>query len=472
MKRRELKCWEERLEAFLEELTAAMGRPKRRRWAGVYVRGLLLDGQRKSVEPMARRVLGAPPLSPPVQALQLFVSQSTWACEEVLWRLARRWEARQPEAETGRIWIVDETSFPKSGSHSVGVQRQYCGALGKTANCQVAVSVNVAREDGALSQPLNWRLYLPRSWVEDPARCQKAGVPQPVAFKTKPQLALDLIDESLGWGLARPQSILSDEVYGGSFDWRVALRKRQLGYAVQVGNDALAWLKEPEYAVPLQTSRRGGSPFQCPRLVSSEQPQTLAALAAGLAQESWQSVVWREGSKGPMQSRFARLTVWAAHNWSTAPTPQYYVPETLLIEWPEGEPAPTKYWLLWSPSSEGDSGVDSAAGPSLAEQVAQAKGRWRIEQDYRELKDELGLDHFEGRSYGGWHHHATLCTMAFAFLREVQAHLAAEEASSPSKSKKKPTRSAGSSHSAASSSASAGLPHPALRPVPVVSDPI
>jgi SRSO17 transposase len=470
MKRRELKHWEMCLREFLEELTAGMGRSERRHWAEVYVKGLLLDGARKSVAPMATRVLGVEPSSAEVQALQLFVSQSNWAWEEVLERLARRWEERQA-AEAGRIWMVDETSFPKAGNHSVGVQRQYCGTLGKKANCQVAVSLNVACADGSKSQPLNWSLHLPHSWVDDPPRCEEAQVPLPISYKTKPELALELIDKSLGWGLPRPEVILSDEGYGGSFEWRVALRERHLGYAGQAGSDSLGWLRAPAYAVPAKTGRGGGQ-FRRPRLVSEDQPQTFSAIATGLSAESWQQVTWREGTKGPLESRFARVTVWCAHHWSIAPTPHLYVPETLLIEWPEGEPQPTKYWLLWQPLSEGDSGASSKAQPSLVEQVAQAKGRWRIEQDYRELKEELGLDHFEGRSYGGWHHHATLCTMAFAFLREVQKHQAAPAPCASRNSKKKPTRSAAASHSAASPPASAGLSHPPLRDVPMVSNPI
>lgn len=462
MDRRKLEQWEGRLEEFLQGLTAGMGRSERRYWAKVYVKGLLLDGQRKSIEPLAVRVLGAQPHGPEVQGLQQFVSQSPWAAQELLKGLAQRWDAAQP-AQVGRLWIIDETGLPKAGEHSVGVARQYCGALGKLANCQVAVSVNASLKDGSASQPLNWRLYLPRGWVEDPLRRKEVGIAETVDYQTKPELALALIDQALEWGLTRPEAILGDEVYGGSFQWRAALRERKLGYAVQVGSDSRAWLEAPQFVLPAP-KRKGGRQPKREQLVSAR-PESLEAIARNLPQQSWQELCWREASRGSMRSRFARLTVWAAHDWHRCSKPEY-VAETLLVEWPEKEPAPTKYWLLWNPQLPLQLESKSAE-PALSEQVAQAKGRWRIEQDYRELKEELGLDHFEGRSFIGWYHHVALCTLAFAFLREAQKHLSQQDAVKSETKKKSAPRSC-SSNPAANPSAPADHPDPALWPVPLV----
>ena len=475
MDREELERWEGRLEEFLGELTAGMGRLERRYWAEVYVKGLLLDGQRKSVEPLAVRVLGAQPHSPQVQGLQQFVSQSPWAAEELLQRIAQRWQ-RATTVKRHRLWIIDETGLPKAGEHSAGVAWQYCGALGKLANCQVAVSLNVSLEDGSASQPLAWRLYLPEQWVDDPLRRQQAGVPEAIGYQTKPELALALIDQALAWGLTRPRAILCDEVYGGGFQWRSALRERKLGYAVQVGSDSGAWLEPPSFVLPAP-KRKGGRQPKRYQLVSAR-PESLEAIARNLPQQSWQEVCWRKGSRGPLCSRFARVTVWASHDWQRCCKPEY-VAETLLVEWPSQEPSPTKYWILWTPQQRQQPDQEqSPAEGSLCKQVARAKGRWRIEQDYRELKDELGLDHFEGRSFSGWHHHAALCTLAFAFLREAQNHLA-QDAPVPERPRDKSARSGAKKKSAPSRRSSnpathppdpAGQPDSALRPVPLVQN--
>lgn len=398
MQARELKRLDKSLEGFLSKLTAGLGRSERRRWAGVYVRGLLLDGERKSVEPMAAR------LGQSDQDLQHFVSLSPWSADVLLEALAKA-TATAPPA----YWIIDETSFPKAGVHSAGVQRQYCGALGKTANCQMAVSLHRADEAAGTSQPLGWRLFLPESWAEDAARCQRAGVPPEVIHQSKQDLALGLLDQALGWQ-SPPGVVLADEAYGGSFEWRLALRQRDLFYCVRVPWTTTAWQEEPRFGESPPV-RRGFRAKRGPLL--SPEPKTLLAVAQGLPAAAWKKVTWRQGTKGPQRSRFASLSVWAAHGWKQGPQPTR-IEETVLIEWPEGESAPTRYWLARLPNKR----------LALAKLAAIAKARWRVEQDYRELKDELGLDHFEGRSWQGFHHHVALVTAAFVFLRQEQRRLA------------------------------------------------
>ena len=415
VRKRELAKVEKRLAGFLEELTAPMGRAERRQWASAYVRGLLLDGERKSVEPIAARVLGAAPHSAPVQALQQFVNPSPWPAAQVEEALVRRFEASL--GEVPRYWIVDETSFPKAGTHSVGVARQYGGAPGKLANCQVAVSLHASEACLQRSQPLGWRLFLPPDWQGEAAaeRRRAAGIAPSLGARTTPELALDLLDLARARG-GVAGTVLADELYGGSFAWRGELRARGLGYVVATGADSKVWTQAPVFALRAPKRPQSGRQPSRPRLVG-EPPVRLDALAKSLPPAAWQEVTWREGSRGPPTSRFARVeAVWAAHHWDKWPQPAR-VAETLLVEWPPGEPAPTKYWLAWSEP------WPQAALPALA---AAAKARWRIEQDCRELKGELGLDHFEGRSLLGWQHHVTLVSMAFAFLREEQARRAVQ----------------------------------------------
>ena len=397
MQARELERLDKSLEGFLGKLTMGMGRSERRRWAGVYVRGLLLDGERKSIEPMASR------LGESDQDLQHFVSQSPWSADLLLEELAKATALDAPA-----YWIIDETSFPKAGQSSAGVQRQYCGALGKTANCQLAVSLHRADGAAGTSQPLCWRLYLPESWTDDPARCQRAGIPPGIVHQSKLDLGLGLIDQALGWK-SPPGAVLADEAYGGSFEWRLALRARALFYCVRVPWTTTGWQEAPRFGPP-EPVRRGFRAKRGPLL--SPEPKNLLAVARELPASAWKKVTWRQGTKGAQRSRFASLPLWAAHGWKQGPQPER-VEETLLIEWPQGEPAPTRYWLARLPKKR----------VALAKLVATAKARWRVEQDYRELKDELGLDHFEGRSWQGFHHHVALVTAAFVFLRQEQARL-------------------------------------------------
>ncbi len=377
----------------MADIVLPMGRQERRKHAEEYIRGLLMDGERKSIEPIASRLPDGD-----VQALQQFVNQSPWPSQEVRASLARKMEGEfVPEA----YWLIDEVSFPKQGQHSVGVARQYCGALGKTANCQVAVTLDLGTEES--STPLDWALYLPEQWIKDPVRRKEAGVPEEIIFKTKTELALDLIDEVKGWGL-QGRLVLADSAYGDGFEFRKGLRDRGLDYVVQVSGDLMAWTKDPHPAKP---PMKGGGRIPRKRFYANDFPpaRSLCQIAKDLPAGSWKTVTWREGTKGPLTSRFARLIVWMANGLVQGKTME--VPaEELLLEWPEGDKAPWKYWLSSLPPQR----------TSFRGLVRKAKGRFRIEQDYEELKGEVGLDHFEGRSWQGWHHHVTLVTLAYAFL--------------------------------------------------------
>jgi SRSO17 transposase len=393
MKAREIEQFRSKLEAFLADVVLCMGRKERRVHAERYIRGLLMDGERKSIEPMASRLPDGN-----IQALQQFVNQSPWSSQEVRASLARKVEREfVPEA----YWLIDEVSFPKQGKHSVGVARQYCGALGKTANCQVAVTLDLGTEES--STPLDWALYLPEQWSNDPLRRKKAGIPEEVTFKTKPELALDLIDQVKAWGLEN-RLVLADSVYGDGYAFRQGLRSRQLDYVVQVSGDLTAWTEDPH---PSFSPMKRGGKIPRKRWYARELPpaRSLCEIAQDVPSETWKKVTWREGTKGPLSSRFARVMVWMANGLMQGKTMK--VPaEELLIEWPERSGTPVKFWL---------SSLRPRC-PSWRSLVRKAKGRFRVEQDYREMKRELGVDHFEGRSWQGWHHHVTLVTLAYTFL--------------------------------------------------------
>jgi len=397
---REMQALDHRLTAFLEDLLAPLGRKERRHWARVYVQGLLLDGERKSIEPLASRIPGAD-----VQALRQFVGQSPWDVESVQQLLVRKIVDLLSEPE---VWILDETSFPKAGEHSVGVARQYCGALGKVANCQVAVTLHWSSAEA--SCPLGWRLYLPQVWFEDGKRAQEVKLPKGVVYRSQAELALELIDQMLRWEVPR-MPVVADSAYGNSFDFREELRHRQLSYVLAVEPSTVVWTQDPN-AIPVPPSAPTGRPRRYPPLEATPAPQDLTTVARQLPAAAWKKVTWRAGTRGPQRSRFAKLKVWAAHGWRAQEHPER-VAEWLLIEWPEGEAEPTKYWLAQL----------GPGRPGLRRLVKMAHARWRIEMDYRELKDELGLDHFEGRHWLGWHHHVTLVTLAYAFLRFEQARL-------------------------------------------------
>ena len=300
-------------------------------------------------------------------------------------------------------WIVDDTSFPKQGQHSVGVHHQYCGQLGKQANCQVAVSLSIANH--AASLPVAYRLYLPQDWTKNRARRKKAGVPEEVKFRTKPEIALEQMQLACSAGLPRGVALM-DAAYGSDSRLRTGMTALGLTYVAGIQPKLLVW-------PPGTGPKRKGRPLN--NTGRRDEPDLISAkkLALGLPKHTWRPVTWREGSAEWLSSRFARVRVRVGHNQLL---PELLSPEWLLIEWPEGEAEPTKYWLSTLPENV-----------SFQRLVDLAKLRWRIERDYQELKQEVGLDHYEGRGWRGFHHHATLCIAAYGFLIAERATIPPSE---------------------------------------------
>jgi len=399
---RQLAACRRRLEAFVGELLASLRYAKQRHGAQVYMRGLLLEGRRKSCQPMAERLPDGDE-----QSLQQFVNQSPWGWTAMRAAIAQKMTLALSAAEGAALgdcgaWILDDTGFPKQGRHSVGVARQYCPPLGKRANCQVGVSVSYATARGAM--PLNWRLYLPEEWLEDPARRAQAGIPAESVFQTKWQLALEMIDELRGWQAPAAAVVVADAGYGTVTEFRDALTQRGLCYVVQIKSDVGVWTEPVRRASAAPRAAAGGRGRPAgPNYRHAPAPQSVREVALALPKQAWRTISWREGSKGKLTSRFAALRVQPSHGyWHNRPEQPLV---WLLIEWPADEPAPTKYWLSNLPEAT-----------SRRTLVQWAKARWWIELNYREMKDHLGLDHFEGRGYAGWHHHVTLVMLAFAFL--------------------------------------------------------
>lgn len=387
MDKKELREARNRLEAFLEPLLPLMGRLERRRWGAFYVQGLLLEGGRKTAAGMAQRFGGDE------QALQQFVSQSPWD-----WMPVRRELALQlvRAASPRGAWLLDDTGFPKKGKHSVGVARQYSGTLGKVGNCQIGVSLNYATDEGCF--PMDFQLYLPQEWVEDRQRCKKAGIPPEVTFKRKWQIGLEMIDRALAWGI--PAGVVgADAGYGLVTEFRVGLRERKLRYMVGISHEVGVWTVPVKLEPPAYQG--WGRPRTRPR--NLPQPERVLDLAKGLPEQAWHQVIWRQGTKGPMKGRFAALRVQPSHGHTQGKVQEPV--QWLLIEWPPDAPEPANFWLS-----------NLAEDASLQELVYWAKIRWWVEQNYQQLKDDLGLDHFEGRSWTGWHHHVTLTMIAFGFL--------------------------------------------------------
>lgn len=384
---------ERELDAYIDELTEGMGRPERRAAMGLYLTGLLLDGERKSIEPIAARLVDdVSEVEGMRQRLQQCVTVSTWAESELFRRVARKVDADLPDVEA---LVVDDTGFAKKGRHSVGVARQYSGTLGRVESCQVATSLHLAGESG--SACIGFRLYLPEEWANDRRRCKKAGVPADVTFASKWELALRLVDDALAAGV-RTRVLLADAGYGDTREFRNGLRERGLDYAVGVHHPTAVWRPGTKFSVPPKTSKPGAPPRN-PQATSGT-PVSIGELSREL---TYRSVTWREGTRGKQASRFAAVRVHTAHRHTqgAAPGPE----EWLLCEWPSTEDAPTKHYLLSLPAST-----------SMRELVRVAKLRWRVERDYQDLKGEVGLDHFEGRTWLGFHHHAALCAAAHAFL--------------------------------------------------------
>ncbi|WP_329393173.1 IS701 family transposase [Streptomyces lydicus] len=380
-----------RLEEFASEVFAPLVRRDQREKGALYVRGLLLDGRRKSMQPMAER------LGVDDQQLQQFMTSSTWRVEDVRARLA--WRAVR--VVRPQVWVVDDTGFPKDGTSSPGVARQYSGTLGKVGNCQIGVSVHAASDTA--SCPLAWRLFLPESWDTPKAasRREHCRIPEDERHRPKWLLALEMLDELDGTGL-RPAVLVADAGYGANADFRHGLEDRGLGYVLQVKAEMTA---HGESAGPHQPPYGGLGPRPLPRYRTRPVSLREHVLAAGRTQG--RALTWRKGSKAAMSSHFVLLRVRLAGR-RPKPAADGTIPLVWLIaQWPEGEDEPVKYWISNLP-----------ADIPAKDLVRLAKSRWRIEHDYRELKTALGLDHFEGRSFTGWHRHVTLVTAAHLFLTE------------------------------------------------------
>jgi SRSO17 transposase len=399
MKPRELKRLDRELTAYTDSLIDGMGRPERRQAMADYVTGLLLDGDRKSIEPMAGRLVDdVVEIQAMRQRLQQCVTVSPWSDEEMWRRLAIKMDAELPDLEA---WVADDTGFPKKGIHSVGVQRQYSGTLGRKDNCQVAVSLHVAGERG--SSCIGMQLYLPESWTSDRARCQAVGVPDAVLFRKKWEISLGQMDAAMTWGLPR-RVVLADAGYGDVTEYRDGLAARKLAYVVGINGVQVLW---PPGAAPIPPppvrpiGQRGNTP--CRWKTGEQKPKTALTLALSRGRKACRTVSWREGSRGRQKSFFGSVRVRCAHHHLQGKAPGDE--QWLLYEWPIDEKEPTKFWLATLPAST-----------PVKDLVRLAKLRWRVERDYQEMKQEIGLDHFEGRGWRGFHHHATLCAVAHGFL--------------------------------------------------------
>jgi SRSO17 transposase len=358
----------------------------------------MLPIERKSVEPLAAHT---DPLhvSAKHQSLHHLVAKSEWSDRAVL-GCVRDWVMPELGRHSRFYWIIDDTGFPKKGEHSVGVARQYCGQLGKQDNCQVAVSLSLASERGSV--PIDWRLYLPEVWAKDQRRRKKAGVPKEVKFLTKPKIALEQIRAAKAAGVPIGV-VLADAGYGNENAFREALSDLELEYCVGVQSVTTVWLAGTGPVAPERKNKMGRPPTRWHR-VPGATPFSAKGLAETLSARQWRTVNWREGTNEKLSSRFAAVRVRTAHREQEglrAPRQEQW----LLIEWPQDQAEPIKYWLSTLP-----------ADTALVDLVKTAKMRWRIERDYRELKQEFGLSHYEGRGWRGFHHHATLCIAAYGFL--------------------------------------------------------
>ena len=389
---------ERRFAAYIEGLATAAGHEDRRVPLKNYCKGLLLPGERKSIEPMAARLDGEN-IQPMRQSLHHLVAKAPWSDDALLEQVRNHVLPAMRKQGAVVAWIVDDTGFPKKGKHSVGVTRQYCGQVGKQENCRVAVSLSVATWSSSL--PIAYRLYLPKEWAEDSERRKRTEVPEEVEFHTKPDIALGQIRAAVAADLDRGV-VLADAAYGINTEFRDGLTRLGLQYVVGVQSSITVW--EPGKQ-PLPAKPRGqmGRPPRLLQRNKDHQPVSVKQLAMKLPSTVFREITWREGTDRKLHSRFAAVRVRPAHRdyWKAEPNAE----EWLVIEWPRGEAEPSRYWISTLP-----------ANTSLKALVKMAKHRWIIERDYEELKQELGLGHFEGRNWRGFHHHATLCIAAYGFL--------------------------------------------------------
>lgn len=381
-----------RLLEYFDRIGGVLRYKKRRASFALYACGLMGDGERKSVEPIAARTCPeVDEMDAAHQRLLHFLVDSSWSDREVRRAASQYAVSAMVERERVHAWIVDDTGFLKQGSHSVGVQRQYTGSAGKIANCQIGVSLSLATKSEQL--PVDFELYLPRSWVGDRARARRreARIPRHVRFKTKPRLALDMIDRALDDGLP-PALVLADTSYGNSSEFRDQVRQRGLDYAVAVEGKTKVWLVDAE-------DRRRGQPLSVSRF----------AQEAARAQR-FHRVTWRNGTKKKLSARFGARRVLPRHDDGWDPdTERERV--WLICEWPDDEPGPSKYYFFASTEKLPKNRM-----------IRLIKERWKTERVYQDLKGELGLDHYEGRRFPGWHHHisAVLCCYAFIIAERVR----------------------------------------------------
>ena len=390
---------ETRFSAYVNDLVSVIGHADRARPLRDYCTGLLMPCERKSVEPIAA-VTAPERTAAQHQSLLHFVGEGRWSDEKVLAKVGEMVLPVIERAGPIEAWIIDDTAFPKKGTHSVGVARQYCGQLGKQDNCQVAVSLSVANHHASL--PVAYRLYLPEAWASDVARRKKVGVPDQVVFQTKIEIALDQIRAACAAGLPRGV-VLMDAGYGNHSELRAALTALELSYVAGILSNTTVWAPGTGPLPPKPYVPGRGRPTKQLRRDAKHQPIKVKDLALSLPAKAWRTITWREGTNVSLKSRFARVRIRIARRDFNRSKP--WPEEWLLIEWPKGEKEPTKYWLSSLPPDIG-----------FARLVDLAKLRWRIERDYQELKQETGLDHFEGRGWRGFHHHATLCIAAYGFL--------------------------------------------------------
>jgi len=394
----------ERLEAFATEVLAeAMNRPVQLVNGGLYLRGLLEQGPRKSLEPIVARLGG----DADYQSMQQFVADSPWDPVVVVQSVAER-VAGEVDVEA---WVLDDTGFPKDGKDSPGVKRQYSGTLGTTGNCQIGVSVHAVGARGTV--PLGWALYLPQEWCEDQQRRRKAKIPEEVEFRTKSELGVELIERAAGWTVPKAP-VLGDHAYGSNTELRDRLDQNGCEYVLSVGPDTTVFAPETVFAVPAKTGKRGPAPTR-PR--PDRKPESIGELIERSGTDSAVTVGFRDGPDGePVTSRFMFARVRAARHWhgrgwrgkdAQAPPRE----EWLIAEWPHGHQQPSEYWISNLPAD------------TPPERLARlARTRWKMELDYKQLKGELGLDHYEGRSWLGWYHHTALVTAAHGFLTLERLH--------------------------------------------------
>ena len=389
---------QQRLAKYLDRLSEAAGHADRAVPLRLYCTGLLLPGERKSIEPMAAR-LAPENVRRMHQSLHHVVADAAWSDEALLGCVRKYALGTMTKNEPVVAWIVDDTGLPKKGTHSAGVARQYCGQTGKQDNCQVAVSLSISTWKASL--PVAYRLYLPEAWAGDLERREKAGVPKEVVFETKPEIALGQMRKALADGVAAG-TVLADPAYGNDTGFRHGVAELGLRYVLGIQSTTSVWGPGTQ-PLPAPAYSGRGRPASRIRRDPDHEPLSAKQLALRLPAKAWKTVTWRQGSRHPLRSRFAAVRIRPAHRDHKLSQPREQ--EWLLMEWPSDEAEPRKYWIS-----------NLAVDIKLRDLVALAKQRWIIERDYQELKQELGLGHFEGRGWRGFHHHATLSIAAYGFL--------------------------------------------------------